>query len=204
MLVMTIMKNYMKEMPLFCIPRRRGIKLSPISLSCVVTHAIDESGRGASVQCFVHNAVAPMHIEWMHGNESALVELSSDRTRAFNVRPGSYSITVHDSEDRSGTCFVNVQLSTFPVITGYNVTHATCDSARDGQIEVIARNLHGHRFLWNNGVTTVTPVLYDVSPGNYTATPLCEDDPCFIHNCGPAIVRPSRKESSTDADSTSV
>tara|TARA_B110000046_G_scaffold180924_1_gene212300 strand:+ start:969 stop:1502 length:534 start_codon:yes stop_codon:yes gene_type:complete len=166
--------------------------MAPISISCIVTHAIDEQGRGGSVRCIVHNATSPLQVDWVYGNESALVNLTSDRMHATDVRPGEYSIIVHDAEERVGQCVVTVHFSVYPAITGYNVIDATCDAARDGQIEVVARNLHGHKFLWNNGVITVTPVLLDVPPGQYTATPLHEDDPCFIHACGPAIVRPSR------------
>lgn len=173
-----------------CKPRR--IKLNPVSISCVVSHAMDEHGSGGSVQCFVQNATHPLTIEWMHDKESALIELSPDRLHATKVRPGNYSVTIRDAHNNVGTCDVTLILVNYPIIFGYNVTHATCDAARDGQIEVVAKNLRGHKFLWNTGVITVTPVLMDVSPGQYSATPLCDDNPMFIHACGPAIVRPSR------------
>ena len=134
-----------------------------------------------------------MQIDWMCGDVSALVDLSHDRTRASNVRPGKYSIVVRDAEGRTGQCAVDVTLAAYPTISEYNVTHASCDAARDGRVEVVAHNLRGHRFLWNNGVTTETPVLLDVPPGQYTATPLYDDDPYFVHACAPATVRPSRK-----------
>jgi hypothetical protein len=133
-----------------------------------------------------------MQIDWMCGGESALLSLSIDRSCAENVAPGVYTIRVEDAEFRVGECVVEVHMTNIPIIIGYRITHASCDRARDGKIEVLFRNLRGNKFLWTNGVVTVTPELQDVAPGKYTATPLYDDNPYFIHACDPAVVLPSR------------
>ena len=171
---------------------RRPADAVAIGVSCVVSHAISES-LGGTIACVVHDATPPLHIEWSSDDGgSALLALSDDRLRASNVAPGVYRVYVEDADGRTAQCVTEVSLTALPTVVGYRVTHASCDAARDGKIEVLAHNLRGHKFLWTNGVITVTPELHDASPGLYTATPLHEAAPFFIHACAPALVLPSR------------
>lgn len=161
-----------------------------LTLVCAVSDAVS-AAVGGEIRLQIDGAIGAVAIEWMQNGQAALLQLSADRRRAANVPPGYYVVTVTDATDTEASCVVVVQLVDILAITGYEVRHASGDTARDGRIRAHLRGGTASRFLWSNGVTTTTPELHDVSPGKYVVAPLCEDH-TFLHECAPAVVLPSR------------
>ena len=178
---------------MFCVPRReRHHTPAQVSLICTVSDAISPE-LGGEVRLQISDATPPVEIEWLRNGSAALLELSPDRRRASRVPPGIYEVFVVDAAQNEISCRITVQLINILSITGYEVTHATGDTARDGTIRVYTRGANVPQFLWSNGVTTYTPELNDVPPGRYFAAPLVEGrEVAFLHECAPATVYPSR------------
>lgn len=134
----------------------------------------------------------PIQCDWLNDGHSALLQLSSDRMQATNVPCGLYQVVCTAANGERCTISVNVDKLSLPKVERYNVKHATNDSARDGQIEVIVSNLNTDnvRYLWTSGVITEEPAIYDVRPGIYCVNLLSKDKIplSFHHVCHPAIV----------------
>lgn len=175
-------------MTCFRLPLRRR-EQETIGLVCTVSDAASHS-LGGEIRLQISDAVPPVQVDWFQNGSAALLQLSPDRRRATNVPPGMYNIVVTDATDTEASCTVTVQLIDIPAVTGYDIVHATGDTARDGAIRVLTRGTNGRRFLWSNGVVSSTEELNDVAPGTYVAIPL-EDD-VFLHDCQAAVVKPSR------------
>lgn len=150
--------------------------------------------KGGEISCIV-NTENPVHFEWYQNGATALLRLSSDRSRAYDVPPGFYTVEVTDAYQNKVTREIAIS-NTFlmPVISKYDVTHASSDTARNGKITVHVEPVEDFDFLWTSGVITSAPVLNDVRPGVYSACPLNKngDSVTFIHECKPAIVNASR------------
>lgn len=171
-----------------CFPSRRRER-DTIGLVCTVSDAASYA-LGGEIRVQIHDAVHPIQINWFQNGAAALLQLSPDRRRATNVPPGVYNVIVTDDMDSEASCTVTVQLLDIPAVIGYDVTHATGDTARDGSIRVRTRGTNRSRFLWSNGVISATNELNDVAPGIYVAAPL--DEHVFLHECHVASVKPSR------------
>ena len=175
-----------------CFPRNQKFSDCGLSIVCSVSDAASVS-MGGEVRVQIGKAAQPVNIEWYQNNETALLQLSNDRRRAYSVPPGVYEIIVTDALQREASCTVTVQLLHVPAIVGYEVIHASGDTARDGFIRVHSRGMAStQKFIWSSGVITSGPDLHDVQPGIYVASPMFETDPLFLHECPPATVHPSR------------
>lgn len=174
---------------MFCIPSRTTPQETTLGLVCTVSDAVSHT-IGGEVRLSICDAKPPVQIEWLQNGSAALLQLSPDRRRASNVPPGIYTVVVTDQMENEASSTVTVQLLNIPSIVGYDVIHASGDTARDGTIRVRTRNLSAGRFLWSNGVITASHEILDVSPGVYAAIPL--DESAFLHECQAAVVKPSR------------
>lgn len=176
--------------------QQRLLDEGSISLVCSVSDAPSVAA-GGEVRVDIRDARPPVQIAWLQDEAAALLKLSPDRCTAYCVPPGVYNVVVTDSLEREAQCVVTVRLITLTAVVGYDVTHATGDSARDGHLRVITRGASPQqRFLWSSGVITSTPELHDVRPGIYVAVPIGDDGAAraaFLHECAPAVIHPSRE-----------
>ena len=136
--------------------------------------------------------------EWCHNGNAALLELSPNRTRAYNVPSGLYEIQCTLENKPPVALKVEVQQLAIPTLQNYIVTHASGDMCRDGAIEAEFVNLNEQsvQYLWTSGVRTERPVLYDVQPGVYAVTLLSSHSTHlavpFYHNSQLAVVDASK------------
>ena len=172
------------------IGRRRPVLARPpecTSIPC--THAADDG------EICVHvpeGARPPVRVHWRGIDRS---HVSADTLRATGLRPGWYSLHVEDADGAtSGAVNVKVESRQLPVISGYEVTHASADDMADGSIELVCDQLMGVDaeclVLWSNGAMTVGRALSGVRPGTYAAW-IVEIDgelTSCVHACRPVRV----------------
>lgn len=177
---------------MFCC-RGEPVRRSALTIHTMVTDALTDSV-GGTIRCEVSGGVSPVYVEWFQNGGAALLDLDAGRTEATNVPPGTYQIVARDGTQAEVTTRAVVGIAGIPSIVGYDVTHATSDTARDGMIVARTKNLRCNRFLWTSGVVTTRPELLDVRPGMYTMTPLSHDAVpiLHLHVCEPAVLHASR------------
>lgn len=174
---------------MWCAKRIRTNETRPFGVRVVVHDSID-AYRGGTIRCV--SDVPQLRYEW-YGADGAPCDGFAGPA-AYDVPPGEYRIVVASDSGERETLRVCVGLVALPSVQGYTVTHATSDTARDG--EIVASVVHCDavkEYMWTNGVVTSGPTLRDVRPGTYTVAPIvCEDSCAFVHACRPAVVRSAR------------
>jgi hypothetical protein len=134
----------------------------------------------------------PINLEW--SGPDGEVETNENGTEASNIRPGTYRIVATDATESRAEVTLDVEsvLVDTAMIEGYEVTHASTSSSRDGSVRAVGEGLEGTRLLWTHGTETVGPDLVDVPCGTYAAVPIVgseEGVQSSIHLCPPARVR---------------
>lgn len=145
----------------------------------IVSSAVAETG--GEITCYA-NGIPPYTIECFLDDQPVEFE---DMT-AKHLAPGQYTIHITDAQGRSYSMLVDVESSKHPTVVKYIVEPASSDLARDGTIRAVVENMPDCEFLWTTGVVTQRPILYDVAPGMYSITPLCND--VVLHACPPATL----------------
>ena len=150
---------------------------------------------GGSVKILCEHKI---ECEWLQTDGSAaLLELSNDRTTAFNVPAGTYEVFCSLMEEKL-KLIVNVQQMQIPRIDSYTVSHATNDLSRNGTVEAHVQDLPENvKYLWTTGIITDDPILEDVRPGMYTTTLISKSNKLpilFYHACNPALVESKKNE----------
>ena len=156
---------------------------------------------GGRIECHFTGETQPIHVEWisLETECAALLTLNDDRTVASKVPPGQYRVVAVDHVGSRAIGLATVRTESTPCVVGYDVVHATSDTARDGSITAVIERLDASseiRYLWTNGVVTCEPSLQDARPGLYVVTPMYADGVVampFQHTCVPAQVRPTRR-----------
>lgn len=178
-----------------CRGARTDHGVNPLIITMQTSDAI-EGVRGGEIHCLVVDAPGDVEFEW-YDNEgkAALLQLSDDRSVAYEVEPGDYTVVVQDV--RSGqrvASYASIAKAEIPTISGYEVLHATSDTARDGQIKARVSGMRDCRFLWTTGIVTDAPELHDAMPGKYTVTPIHREQGfvTHLHACPPAVIHMSR------------
>lgn len=112
---------------------------------------------GGSMTVTATGGTPPFAYSWSNGATGATIG---------NIPPGTYCVTVVDSRGCAETaCEIIVQGS--PVILTANVTNASCQSATDGAISVLASGgVPPYSYFWN-GVQIAGPVLDGLPAGEY-------------------------------------
>ena len=171
-------------------PEASASSSDPMHLTVRTTDAVPGVCTG-SIECHASGATS---YEWFRDGAPARLALDDAGTHAADVEPGVYEIVARAPTGATVRAQTTVQTVDIPCIDGYDVTHASNDAARDGSIVVRGRNLDRCEFLWTNGVFTTGPVLHDVRPGTYVATPLRDrlGVATHVHASAPAIVLMSR------------
>lgn len=167
-----------------------------LSVDVVFKDSLTPEG-GGSIRCVVRGGSGEYYLEWTHEGTSALLTLNEERNEASNVPPGTYDVSIRDRNTNCETSTsVTINLAKIPTVSGYAVTHASGDTARDGMIIAQLQNVQTNRYLWTSGVITSTPELLDVRPGTYTVAPMSTNNiPInFFHACEPAIVHASKTQ----------
>lgn len=164
-----------------------GEDYSELSADVVCTDALT-SELGGCITCLPHGR-PPFTYEWNNPDgSSATVELSRDRSAASKVPPGTYLVTITDALRQSTKLPTHIKLVDMPVVEGYTVErYPTSDTARDGRVRCTVLNVPDRaRYMWTNGITTLEPVLENVSPGLYSVLIIDEYSllPC-CHACVP-------------------
>lgn len=173
---------------MFCCSSKKGSNIyENLNVNITLTPALSET-IGGSICCECANA---FRYEWKQNGSTALLELSSDRSCAFNVPSGNYQIEIYDINNYCIISNVTMYTANIPRVVDYHVEHASSDVARDGKIQVITEDLtEACKYLWTTGVITETNELHDVMPGTYAVTLISNE--CvpilFYHTCNPAIV----------------
>lgn len=153
-----------------------------------ILSAVTDSA-GGTIVCET-DAAPPVRFEWLRNNAPATLNLNAAGDTATDVPPGEYRVVVHDGHGMSYVRSIHMGRASLPTVVGYDVTHATGDTARNGTIVArIEPSTTTTRYLWTTGVVTDTPTLYDVCPGTYSVALL---DVQFIHACECAAVYASR------------
>ena len=173
-----------------CVKRlRRKNDTRPFGVRVVVHDAID-AHRGGTIRCV--SGAPQLRYAWYRENGTPCE--GYEGPEAYDVPPGEYRIVAVSDTGERETIRVCVALVAVPSVQGYSITHATSDTARDG--EIVASVVHCDavkEYMWTNGVVTSAPTLRDVRPGVYTVAPIVYDDSCaFVHACRPAVVRNAR------------
>jgi gliding motility-associated-like protein len=91
----------------------------------------------------------------------------------LGVASGTYTVTVTDLNIPGGTCTFDTTIVlndlNGPVIDNISSTAETCLGANDGTVTIAASGGTGAlSYVWSNGA--ITPVVSNLSPGNYSVT----------------------------------
>lgn len=110
--------------------------------------------------------------------------------RISHLRPGVYTVRVHDPGRRHHDHAVCVPHSGIPTVCGYDTHQASHEGAWDGRVVAHVSGVTTHTFLWSTGAITIVPELVDVAPGNYSASILDARHQAvpYVHACCGATV----------------
>jgi hypothetical protein len=157
-----------------------GIATKTLAFHLIVRDAMASTLHG-SVRCVPGSLVQfPVHVEWrINGKLCNPSDIDVDSTGLYarQICPGTEcSVSVTDRTGTTETASVVVDVIDVPVLTEYVCTPASAERSRDGTVE--AKVLHapkGCLFLWTSGIVTREPILHNVTPGVYAATPITAD-----------------------------
>lgn len=168
-------------------PRSSSFRVNIVVKDAVGSH-------GGSILCLPETP-GQYTYRW-YNSDIEMTEVDSNKPEMSDLVAGRYKIQVRDALGANCMVTVFVSQQDLPTILDYIVHDATSDFARNGKVEVIYKNIPSCNFLWTSGVITQDAILYDVTPGVYSALPISIDNKVipFHHVCKPAVVQSSRRK----------
>ena len=134
-------------------------------------------------------------IAWYEtSGQTALLKLDDSRLVAENVQAGTYNIVI-TIRGKTHEITAHVPHIKLPFVSGYEITNATSDFARDGLVRANVEHMpRDCRYWWTSGVITHEPILKDVSPGTYIICPIDSSTrPIYhLHHAAAAVVHVGR------------
>lgn len=150
-----------------------------------VTPAVGEVGGSCHVQ--LDPRVKNPRLVWAPaGTRRVKMTFNAQCTKAFNMPPGNYTIYLTSDNDAARVISVEVRALQVPSIVGYEVSHASGETARNGVVRAqVSHAPENYKLLWTSGVVTEGPELTNARPGTYAAIIL---GGAAVHACAPAVV----------------
>lgn len=118
------------------------------------------SSADGSISVGVSGGVQPYSYQWSNNKTTASIS---------NLSPGTYTLTVTDANNCSGTLSAQIN-SPIPItISVLSKTNVNCPGSTNGAVSVlVAGGLPPYQYFWSNGSTVSS--ITGLSPGNYTLT----------------------------------